>query len=712
VAATVGTLVVEITGDNTKLNKEIDQSQKGLKKFGGATKAALGIAATAITTATIAIGKAAVDAASRAEETQSKFNTVFSSIQDEAQATADNLRENFGLSSTAAQQLLGDTADLLTGFSFTQEEALKLSTQVNELAVDLASFTNFSGGAEGASIALTKALLGERESIKSLGIAITEADIKRLAEDKGIKGELDRQTKAALTLELAITQSKNAIGDFQRTQASFANQVRISKARTDELFVSLGQRLQPVAAGVLQVFNGLVKTASDLLSTDTELEKVTKRLASATDEYKEAVEELDEKAEDLTDTEKNLLEIRRDLAKAEALKAVIDLGKAYTNNVNTIEKLTGEIAAANNNQIRLNAAIDEAQATGKQFSRIQLDIANSTQKVNQSIEDNVQLGEILAEEAEKEQKAIKRRAELREVEAEAIKQIAVSLNEGIITQSALSILTEETQAKIIAQQKELIENQKEVNEEKETTIELTGKETETAEERAKRIEEANKAYAQAEENLKLKINEREQATLRSARLAEEARQKEAAGLKELAKQYEQYTLFVSSTLGDLISSGVQGFEAFKKAGLNAIASILEGLAKSWAIEAAAAFARPFGIGVPEGIGLTSASIAGTAAAGIIRGLREGGLVTQPILANIGEGGRNEAVIPLEDPDALARIGESIATAIPAPVTTTINNGAQFPERLTLNVDGQEFNAYLTDASSNGRFLIDSSRGLA
>ena len=35
------------------------------------------------------------------------------------------------------------------GFGFTQEEALKLSTEVNKLAVDLASFTNFSGGAEG-----------------------------------------------------------------------------------------------------------------------------------------------------------------------------------------------------------------------------------------------------------------------------------------------------------------------------------------------------------------------------------------------------------------------------------------------------------------------------------------------------------------------------------------------------------------------------------
>jgi hypothetical protein len=128
---------------------------------------------------------AAVKLASDFEETNSKFNTVFSSIQEQAQQTADEFDRSFGLSSLAARQLLSDTGDLLVGFGFTETSALNLSKQVNELAVDLASFTNFSGGAEGASLALTKALLGERESIKQLGIAITEADLKQFAADQG-----------------------------------------------------------------------------------------------------------------------------------------------------------------------------------------------------------------------------------------------------------------------------------------------------------------------------------------------------------------------------------------------------------------------------------------------------------------------------------------------------------------------------------------------
>ena len=134
----------------------------------------------------LGLGVTAVKLASDFEETQSKFNTVFKDIRSDADLTAKNLSDNFGLSSKASLQLLSDTGDLLTGFGFTQEEALKLSKEVNELAVDLASFTNFSGGAEGASLALTKALLGERESIKQLGIAITEADLKSFAEEQGL----------------------------------------------------------------------------------------------------------------------------------------------------------------------------------------------------------------------------------------------------------------------------------------------------------------------------------------------------------------------------------------------------------------------------------------------------------------------------------------------------------------------------------------------
>jgi len=211
-------------------------------------------------------GGALINAASDAEETANKFNVVFQDVRDEATQTADEIAESFGLSSKASQQFLSDTGDLLTGLGFTGEKALEVSDAVTRLAVDLASFTNVEGGATRASQALTSALLGEREAVKSLGIAIGEADIKRLAEEKGIVGELDRQQKALLTLELALGQSKNAIGDFARSQDSFANSSRVLDGALEDLSATLGEVLLPTATDTVSVLSDLVRGIDDFVS--------------------------------------------------------------------------------------------------------------------------------------------------------------------------------------------------------------------------------------------------------------------------------------------------------------------------------------------------------------------------------------------------------------------------------------------------------------
>ena len=248
------------------------------RTLGNVSKKMVNIGQTMTTSLTLPLsllGAGAIKSASDFQEFQSKFNTIFSDIEQKANNTAQSLADSFGLSNSQALELLGNTGDLLTGFGFTQEEALKLSKQVNELSVDLASFTNFSGGASGASEALTKALLGERESIKSLGIAITEADLKRFAEEQGLVfKELDRVTKAQLTFDLALRQSQNAVGDYARTQESFANQTRKLKSDIGDLAVQFGEILLPAAQKIIKIASDLAKKLSDI--TPEAREKIVK----------------------------------------------------------------------------------------------------------------------------------------------------------------------------------------------------------------------------------------------------------------------------------------------------------------------------------------------------------------------------------------------------------------------------------------------------
>lgn len=244
-----------------KVDGAIEKSKGGLTSIAERAQKVGGSLTTFVTLPIVGIGAAALKAASDSEEAFSKFATVFQSVSAESEKVANNLAQNFGLSSTKARELLGDTGDLLSGFGFTGDMALDLSKQVNELAVDLASFTNFSGGAEGASAALTKALLGEREGVKSLGISILEADVKaKVLENtqKGLTFETERQAKAYATLQLAQAQSKNAIGDYARTNQGFANQMRLLGSRLNDLAVSFGKILIPPAQKALKVVMRMV----------------------------------------------------------------------------------------------------------------------------------------------------------------------------------------------------------------------------------------------------------------------------------------------------------------------------------------------------------------------------------------------------------------------------------------------------------------------
>lgn len=251
-------------GDLKKETKDFGRNIRELSS--GVTD--FGKKATLFATVPIAaMGFAMVKAASDAEESSAKFNTVFSDMQDDANQTAKTLGNAFGIGSIKARELLGNTGDLLSGFGFTQEKSLDLAKSVNELAVDLASFTNFVGGAEGASEALTKALLGERESVKSLGISILEEDVKKqvaINTAKGMTFETERQAKAYATLMIAQRQSKNAIGDYARTSGGLANRTRKLMADIRGLAVEFGTILIPVAQKIVSVVMDITAWFSDL----------------------------------------------------------------------------------------------------------------------------------------------------------------------------------------------------------------------------------------------------------------------------------------------------------------------------------------------------------------------------------------------------------------------------------------------------------------
>jgi len=272
--ADVSTLVLRLK--NRGFNRGVQQSTTGVQKMSGATnflrKALVGLGLAVIGKKLVDFGISATKAAIDAEETGNKFLTVFSEVEFAAENVAETFSKEFGLASSSAQKLLADTGDLLVGFGFTEAAALDLSKRVNELAVDLASFTNIEGGTIKASQALTKLLVGETEQAKSLGIVVRQSTkaynerVKAIMESQRVD---ILQAKALANLEIAFSQSTKAIGDFRRTQNSAANVVK----RTKEAWKGLREEIGKLILRVLD-FGGAGNTLIDKIESITETIKM------------------------------------------------------------------------------------------------------------------------------------------------------------------------------------------------------------------------------------------------------------------------------------------------------------------------------------------------------------------------------------------------------------------------------------------------------
>ena len=200
---------------NTKANAQFAAGMSGLSK--AAITGAAAIAAKSL----FDFSLAAIQAASSAQEAAGAFGTTFAGA---AEKLNEQLKENanlFGLTTAEAQQLVGVFGAVAQGIGFTQEESADLSARIFELSGDIASFNNITAGAEPVLQAFRSAIVGERESLKTYGIAIGEAEVQTKAFEmtgKTSTDQLTRQDKALATVELAFEQATVQIGNAKREE--------------------------------------------------------------------------------------------------------------------------------------------------------------------------------------------------------------------------------------------------------------------------------------------------------------------------------------------------------------------------------------------------------------------------------------------------------------------------------------------------------------
>lgn len=225
-----------------------------------------------LTAPIIGLGAASLMAASDANEMKSKFNTVFKDLAKDAESWANTYADSIGRSKYEIQEAISNQADLYQGMGFTADEALNLSKNATELAYDLASFNNVNDAQ--AVDAMTKAMMGETESMKALGVNLTDTIMEQseftAATGKSWK-ELTMAEKANVRYQEAMKQSKNAIGDATKTSDSFANMTKRVKGQMEELGVQIGNVLLPIAEKMITAFSGMIDKLVAFLEQNPQL---------------------------------------------------------------------------------------------------------------------------------------------------------------------------------------------------------------------------------------------------------------------------------------------------------------------------------------------------------------------------------------------------------------------------------------------------------
>ena len=262
----------KVSNATRELDDTVEKADKANAKFAsgmsGASKLAVAGGALFAAKTLFDFSKNAVQAAVSADEAASAFGTTFGSAAERATRFLENFANKAGLTVSEAQQLQATLGAVAQGIGFTQEESADLSIELTKIAADVASFSNVSGGAEPVLQAFRSALVGEREALKTYGIAITEAEVQTKAFEltsKSTTDALTRQDKALATLALIQEKATVQIGDLDRTAASFANQSRLVNAELRELREEIGRELIPALEILLPKFRNLVENVTPSL---------------------------------------------------------------------------------------------------------------------------------------------------------------------------------------------------------------------------------------------------------------------------------------------------------------------------------------------------------------------------------------------------------------------------------------------------------------
>lgn len=245
---------------------KISLSMKNLAKTSVTVNSALGgilkrMLAFASVGAMTGFTKSCLDAGSALTEVQNVVDVTFGNMSDEINDFAQNAIKQFGLSETSAKKYASTLGSIMKGMGVNGSQLVEMSEGLTGLAADMASFRNLKP--EEAFVKIQSAITGETEAIKSVGIVMTETNLKEYARRKGITediSKMNQRNKVLLRYNYLMDSANEMgmIGDYARTSDSWANSVNTLAQSFEKLKATLGQGFIALFSPILKLVSALV----------------------------------------------------------------------------------------------------------------------------------------------------------------------------------------------------------------------------------------------------------------------------------------------------------------------------------------------------------------------------------------------------------------------------------------------------------------------
>ena len=213
-------------------------------------------------TALVAVGKKGLELSSDLAEVQNVVETTFGKSSNIINEFAESALKNFGLTELQAKKYVSTLGAIAKASGESDEATLQMSTNLTKLTADVASFFNYDY--DTAFNKIRSGLTGETEPLKDLGVVMTVANLEQYRLAQGIQTSYSAMSSAeqmALRYNYIMQALTDTQGDFNKTQASWANQLRILQGQAQQLGAILGNLLQKVLYPVLSVVNAVLSKA-------------------------------------------------------------------------------------------------------------------------------------------------------------------------------------------------------------------------------------------------------------------------------------------------------------------------------------------------------------------------------------------------------------------------------------------------------------------